>query len=99
LRKNQNDLNAFDEKADRSVDKGVDKIEENDKTNKQPCKSYLSRCHILPFCNLPKQNNQSQIRLPSLRRKARTDVTEVGTIESSVHIDIREEAFTKRIKW
>ncbi len=33
LRKNQNDQNAFDEKADPSVDKGVDKIEENDKSN------------------------------------------------------------------
>ena len=34
LRKNQNDQNAFDEKADPPVDKGVDKIEEKDKPNK-----------------------------------------------------------------
>lgn len=40
LSNNQNDLNALDDKkADPSADKGVHKIEENDKSNKQNKKS------------------------------------------------------------
>ena len=38
--------------------------------SKQPCKRYLSRRCLLPFCNLAKQINQSQICLTSLRCKS-----------------------------
>src|SRR5947209_4780469 len=67
---------------------------------KQPGKCYLSRCRLLPFCDLAQQINQGQIRLPSLRRKTRDDVAEVGTVELRVLVDpSREEAFTQRTKW
>ncbi len=43
------------------------------------------------------QINQRLIRFPSLRRKARDDVAEVGAVERSVLVDLsREEAFAQR---
>src|SRR5216684_3858572 len=60
---------------------------------KQPGERYLSRCRLLPFCDLAKQINQGQIRFPGLRRKAREGVAEVGTVERRVFVDLsREEA-------
>src|SRR5262245_60785186 len=67
---------------------------------KQPGERYLSRRRLLPFRDLAKQINQGLIRLPSLRRKAREDVAEVGTVERSVFVDLsREEAFPQRAIW
>src|SRR5439155_2115930 len=67
---------------------------------KQPDERYLSRCRLLPFCDLSKQINQSLIRFPSLRRKARESVAEVGTVERSVFVNLsREEALTQRAVW
>src|SRR4029434_10284067 len=66
----------------------------------QPGKRDLSRCRLLPFRDPAKQINQSLIRFASLRRKARDDVAEVGTVEPSILVDLsREEAFAKRAKW
>src|SRR5262245_11116233 len=64
---------------------------------KKPGERYLSGCRSLPFCGLAKHVNQGLIRLPRLRRKAREDVAEVGTVESSgfVHLP-REEALAQR---
>src|SRR5215813_1927187 len=64
---------------------------------KKPGEGYLSRCRSLPFCGLAKQVNQGLIRFPSLRRKAREDVSEVGTVERSgfVHLP-SEEALAER---
>src|SRR5207249_5804841 len=46
--------------------------------------------------DLAQQINQGQIRLPSLRRKARNDVAEVGTVELRVLVDLsREEALPR----
>ena len=67
---------------------------------KQPGERDLSRCRLLPFCDLAKQINQGLIRFPSLRRKARDDVAEVGTVERRVFVDLsREEAFAQRTEW
>ncbi len=67
---------------------------------KQPGERYLSRCRLLPFCDLAKQINQGLIRLPSLRRKARENVAEVGTVERRVFVDLsREEALPQRAVW
>src|SRR5262249_45394473 len=67
---------------------------------KKPGERYLSGCRSLPFCGLAKQVNQSLIRFPSLRRKAREDVAEVGAVERSVFVDLaREEALPQRAIW
>src|SRR5206468_8297213 len=68
--------------------------------SEQPGERDLSRCGLLPFCDLAKQIHQRQIRFPRLRREARNDVAEVGTIESRVLVDFScEEALTKRTEW
>src|SRR6266496_4365426 len=60
----------------------------------------LSRRCLLPFRDLAKQINQGQIRLPSLRRKTRNDVAEVGTVERCVFVNLsREEALPQRAVW
>src|SRR5438105_341737 len=46
---------------------------------KQPGERDLSRCGLLPLCDLAKQINDGRICLPSLGRKARNDVAKVGT--------------------
>src|SRR2546421_633095 len=47
-----------------------------------------------------KGNQPGLIRFASLRRKARNDVAEVGTVERRVFIDrAREGALPKRTKW
>src|SRR5262249_34066508 len=67
---------------------------------KKPGESDLSGCSSLPFCGLAKQVNQGLIRLPSLRRKAREDVAEVGTVERCVFVDLsREESLPQRAIW
>jgi hypothetical protein len=48
---------------------------------KQPCERDLSRCRLLPLCDLAKKINEREIGLPSLRRKARNNVAEVRTVE------------------
>ena len=66
----------------------------------QPGERDLSRCRLLPFCDLAKQIDQGLIRFPSLRRKARDDVAEVGTVERRVFVDLsREEALAQRAEW
>src|SRR2546428_384186 len=44
----------------------------------QPRECNLSRCRLLPFCDLAKQINQNLIGFASLRRKAREGVAQVG---------------------
>src|SRR5262245_37121102 len=67
---------------------------------KQPGERNLSGCRSLPFRGLAEQVNQSLIRFPSLRRKAREDVAEVGAVELSVFVYLsREEALPQRAKW
>src|SRR6266550_2816123 len=64
---------------------------------KQPGERYLSRCRLLPFCDLAKQINQGQIRESCLRRKARDGVADVRTVERRVFVDLsREEALPQR---
>ena len=63
----------------------------------QPGERDLGRRRILSLCDLAKQIDQRLIRFPSLRRKARNDVAEVGTVERRVLVDLSgEEAFAKR---
>jgi len=67
---------------------------------KQPSERDLSRCRLLPFCDVGKQINQGLIRFSSLWGKARDDVAEIGAIELRILGDLaREEALTKRAKW
>src|SRR5215470_687180 len=67
---------------------------------KKPGERYLSGCRSLPLCGLAKQFNQGLIRFPSLRRKAREDVAEVGAVERGVFVDLsREEALAQRAIW
>jgi hypothetical protein len=63
----------------------------------QPGERDLRRGRLLPGGNLAKQINQSLIRFPSLRRKARHDVAEVGTVERCLCVDLsRQEALAQR---
>src|SRR5262245_14834630 len=67
---------------------------------KKPGERYLSGCRHLPFRDLAKQINQGLIRFPSLRRKAREDVAEVGAVERSGFVYLsREEALPQRAIW
>jgi len=60
----------------------------------------FSRCRLLGFCDLVKQINQDLIRLPSLRRKARDAVADVGTVERRIFVDLSsEEALAHRTIW
>src|SRR6266487_1505329 len=52
--------------------------------SKQPRQRNLSRCRLLPFCDLAEQINQNLIGFASLRRKAREGVAQVGAVERSV---------------
>ena len=59
----------------------------------QPGERDLSRCRFLPFRDRCQQIDQRLIRFPSLRRKARDDVAEIGAVERRVLVDLaREEA-------
>ena len=63
---------------------------------KQPGERDLSKRCLLPYCDLAQRIDQRQIRLPRLRRKARDDVAEVGTVERRFLIDLsREEALPR----
>src|ERR1700675_1890165 len=67
---------------------------------KQPSDGNLSRCRLLPFCDVDKQINQGLIRFSSVWRKARDDVAEIGAIELRTLGDLaREKALTERAKW
>ena len=55
---------------------------------RQARSEQVSPSSVLRSC---KQINQSLIRLPSLRRKARNDVAEVGTVERRVLVDLSRE--------
>src|SRR6266567_4615873 len=67
---------------------------------KQPGERDLRRGRLLAFCDLAKQIDQGLIRFPSLWRKARDDVAEVGMVERGVFVDLsREEALAERAKW
>ena len=64
--------------------------------SQQPGECYLSGSRLLPFGELAKQVNKGPVRLPSLWRKARNDVAEVGTVERSVFVDLaRQEALAQ----
>ena len=66
----------------------------------QPSQRDLSRGRLLLFCELAKQINQGLICSPGLWGKARNDVTEIGTIERCILVDLAgKEAFAKRAKW
>src|SRR5207249_437720 len=57
----------------------------------------LSGCRLLPLRDLAQQVNQGLIRFPSLWRKSRELIAEIGTIERSVFVDFsREEALAQR---
>src|SRR5947207_11057473 len=63
----------------------------------QPRERNLSRCRLLPFCDLANQINQGLIRFARLLRKARESVAEIGTVERGVFVDLsREKAPTQR---
>src|SRR5205823_969335 len=63
----------------------------------QPGERNLSRCRLLPFCDLANQINQGLIRFARLRRKARESVAEIGTVEHGIFVDLsREKAPTQR---
>src|SRR5437879_5756593 len=67
---------------------------------KQPSQRNLSRCRLLPFCDVGKQINQGLIRLSSFWGEARDNVAEIGAVELRILVDLaREEALAKRAKW
>src|SRR5215831_20255343 len=67
---------------------------------KQPCQRDLSRRCLFPFCDLAEQIDHGLIRFPSVGRKARDDVAEVGTVELRVFVDRScKEALTQRTEW
>src|SRR5712691_9819822 len=65
--------------------------------SEQPSERDLSRRRLLSLRDLAEQINQSLVRFPRLRRKARESVAEIGTVECSVFVDLsREKAPTQR---
>src|SRR5512132_4540025 len=58
---------------------------------KEPSNRDLSRRDLLPFTYLAKQINQGLVRFPSLRRKSREYVAEVGTVKHRVFVDLPRE--------
>src|SRR5437762_4734395 len=63
----------------------------------QPCERNLSRCRLLPFCDVANQIDQGLIRFARLRREARESVAEIGTVECSVFVDLScEKASAQR---
>jgi hypothetical protein len=60
---------------------------------KEPGKRDLSRRNLLAFRDPAEQVDKRLVGFPSLRRKSREDVAEVGTVEGRVFVDLpREEA-------
>ena len=63
---------------------------------KQPGERDLSGGRFLPFRDPGQQIDHCLIRFPSLRRKARDNVAEVGAVERGVLVDLAgEEAFAQ----
>jgi hypothetical protein len=60
----------------------------------------MSRCRLLPICDLAKQINQGLVGPASLSCKARNDVTEMGLVERRALIDLsRKETLPQRTEW
>ncbi len=63
----------------------------------QPGERDLRRCRLLAGRNFSKQIDQGLVRLAGLRREARNDVAEIGTVEGRVLVDgARKEALAQR---
>ena len=59
--------------------------------------AILSRCRLLPLCDLAEQIDQRLIRLHRLRREARKGAAEVGAIEGRLLVNLpREKAPAER---
>ena len=66
----------------------------------QPGERDLSRRRLLPSPDCAEQIDHGLVCLPSLRRKTRNEIAEVGTIECRGLVDLsREEALPQRTKW
>src|SRR5260370_22597146 len=66
---------------------------------KEPSEGYLSRCRLLPFCDLAKQINQRLIRFSGFRLKVRDSGAEICAIEFCIFGDrASEQALSKSAK-